>query len=246
MSGHSKWNSIKHKKAVADAKRGKVFTKFGRNITIAAKEMGSDLDTNFKLRIAVDKAKAANMPKDNIERAIKRGTGELDGSLIEEIVYESFATGGVAIIIEVLTGNKNRTVSSIKTILSKRGGALAGANSVLWMFDRKGVFLIKEESFSNISIDEIELFLIDLGAEDIKVFKDDGFNFYRIITSLEDFNDFQKKLHKNGIEAEEAELEYIPKEEVNISEDKKESICRLLEALDEDDDVCNLYCNVDL
>lgn len=242
MSGHSKWHSIRHKKAAADAKRGNIFTKLGRNITVAAKELGGDLDTNFKLRLAVEKARAANMPKDNIERAIKRGTGELAGDIIQEIVYEGFGPDGVAMMVEALTDNTNRSYSNIKTIFSKKGGNLGAAGSVGWMFERKGVFVISADQFEGKDSDEVELFLIEAGADDID-FSEEA-KLYRIECAMEEFKNVEQNLSSEKVAIQEGALEYVPKESVEISEKTQKALDNLIEALDEDDDVSQVYTNI--
>ncbi len=238
MSGHSKWSTIKRQKGAADQKRGALFTKLGNNITIAAREGGGDAEMNFKLRLAMDKAKAANMPKENIERAIKRGTGELAGDGIEEIVYEGFGPEGVAIYIEALTDNKNRTVANIKHILSKYGGNLGGPGSVAWMFDRKGVIRILSEDLE-ISEDDLSLKAIDAGAEDI-VSEEDGIIIY---TAPEKLEAVKKLLEKSGVKISFAETEFVPQDKVVVSEAAKSNLEKLYEELEENEDISNYYTN---
>lgn len=237
MSGHSKWATTKRAKAVVDAKRASSFTKVAHLITIAAREKGGDPETNFSLRLAVDKARAVNMPKDNIDRAIKRGTGELGGVALEEITYEGFGPGGVAIIIETLTDNRNRSVSEIKHMLSKSGGNLGSANSVQWMFEKRGTIGVETQHLT----DELELSLIEMGVEDI-IKDDDGAT---IITKPEFLQKVKEFLEQKNIPLAFAEVERAAKEQVSIDDDTtRERIEKLLEDLDEMQDVTNVYSNL--
>ena len=239
MSGHSKWHSIKHKKGAADAKRGALFTKLGKAITVAARQGGGDPEMNFNLRLAIDKAKAGNMPKDNIDRAIKRGTGEGSDVQIEEVVYDGMAPGNVAIMVKALTDNKNRTVSAVKHIFTKHGGSFDASS--LWQFDKKGVIRIEQEQLANHDLDEMELELIDLGADDIRR-SDEG------ITILTDPTNLQKVsegIQTKEIEVASAELEYVPKDTMKIDDATQEKLDKFLEALDEDEDVDDYYTNVE-
>lgn len=240
MSGHSKWHSIKHHKGLADTKRAAIFTKLGRAITVAAKEGGADPTTNFRLRLATDSAKRANMPKDNIERAIKRGTGELkDANQIGEIVYEGYGPNAIAFIIETLTDNKNRTVSDLKHIFSKHGGNLGG--SVMWMFDRKGVIRVLKNAFEeNKPSDELELLLIDAGLSDIHE-ADDMLVF---ITEMDALQSVEKILLDQGIGSESSGLEYLPKEYRSIDSSTRDQLEKLFEALEDNEDVNEFYTNV--
>jgi YebC/PmpR family DNA-binding regulatory protein len=233
MSGHSKWTKIRRQKGAADAKRGTLFTKLGNVITVAAKAGGGDPDSNFKLRLAMDQAKAASMPKDNIERAIKRGTGELTGGKIESITYEGFGPEGTAFVIEALTDNRNRTSSAMKHILTKYNGSLGGPNSVAWMFVQKGIIRIKEIS------DELELELIDAGAQDISK-DEDGVVIYTAPNDLKKIKEF---LEQKEIIVEYAEVEQIAKDKKVIPDDKKERIQKLFAELDENEDINNYYTN---
>ncbi|HNZ86725.1 MAG TPA: YebC/PmpR family DNA-binding transcriptional regulator [bacterium] len=233
MSGHSKWATTKRKKALVDSKRSSMFTKLTKIIQIAARG-GADPDTNFKLRMAIDKARSFSVPKDNIERAIARGSGTEDGNALEEITYEAYGPNGVALIIEVVTDNKNRSSSDLKHLLSKHGGSLGESNSVLWQFDRRGVIYTKNASLS----EEEELLIIDAGALDIEK-SEDGI---RIITQMEDLQKVQEKI-KNTIDIDTAELEYIPKTKINVEND--ETLEKLFEALEENDDVDNYYSNAE-
>ncbi len=240
MSGHSKWAQIKRQKGVADQKRGALFTKLARNITVAAREGGGDPEANFKLRVAIDQAKAANMPKDNIERAIKRGTGELKGDAIEEVIYEAFGPENSFFVIKVLTDNKNRAVAEVRHIFSKFGGSLGGPNSVMWQFEKKGVIRLAPRELSPEEKEEFELNLIDWGADDLKE-EDGGFVIY---TSLNNLQKVKEKLDQENIGVESADLEYVPKESKKVSAEAQEKIEKIYEALDDCDDVNDFYTNV--
>ena len=239
MSGHSKWHSIKHKKGAADAKRGKIFTRLIREITVAARTGGGDPDMNPRLRKAVADAKAANMPNDNIERGIKRGTGELEGVDYEEITYEAYGPGGVAVLIETMTDNRNRTVAELRHLLSKNNGNLGEAGSVSWMFDRKGYFVIDKAQKS-----EEELFdlAIEAGAEDMK---DDESNF-EIFTDQDAFEDVKKAIEESGVETEVAEISMIPQNFVKLEGSDAQQMLKLYEVIDDHDDVQNVYANFDI
>jgi YebC/PmpR family DNA-binding regulatory protein len=231
MSGHSKWATTKHKKAIKDSKRSSLFTKLTKVITIAARE-GADPDMNFKLRMAIDKAKSLSLPKDNIERAVAKGSGTGEGQALEEITYEGYGPEGTAVIIEVVTDNKNRSASEVRHLLTKHGGSLGG--SVIWQFDHKGVIYLKSENLT----DEQELEIIDAGAEDIQKQEDS----IRVITAMEDLQKVQEKLNKD-FEIENAELEYLAKNKVKPENPAK--VERLFEALDENDDIHNFYSNAE-
>ncbi|MBU0613302.1 YebC/PmpR family DNA-binding transcriptional regulator [Patescibacteria group bacterium] len=238
MSGHSKWSSIKRQKGVTDAKRGTLFTKLANAITLAAREGGSDPNANFKLRLTIEKAKQANMPKDNIERAAKRGTGEGSEKRIEEVIYEGFGPDGVAILIESLTDNKNRTTPVIRGILGKKNGRLGENGSVSWMFERKGVILVLPPEGSN--KEEIELELIDLGAEDIKK-EPEGFTIY---TTPEKLEEIKEALDGKNYSVEYASIDLVAKTilgESDISDPEK--ISDLLEELENNEEVTNVYSN---
>ncbi len=241
MSGHSKWHSIRHQKAANDAKRGKIFTKMANIITIAAREKGGDLDTNFSLRLAVDRAKASNMPKDNIDRAIKKGTGELEGGQIDELIYEGIGPVNAQFVVKCLTDNKNRTASEIRHIFSKSGGSLG---SVMWNFDKKSVIRIigEEVKEKNLASDDMELELIDAGAEDIENVEE-GMIIYAEMGDLKKIKDF---LETKEIKVESADLEYVAKENTDISDADKEKVEKFIEALDESDDVSDYYTNVNI
>ncbi len=241
MSGHSKWAQIKHKKGVADQKRGMLFTKLGNAITVAARQGGGDPDLNFTLRLAIEKARAANMPKENIERAIKRGTGELAGESLEEVTYEGFGPDKVAFIIKCLTDNKNRTVNEIKYILEKNGGSLAGPGSVMWMFKNLAVLTInKEQPLINKNIDELELELIDLGVEDVKNNNQE----IVVYTKPEDLKKVKEDLENKGVKIESAEIKFVPREKIETSNEVREKLKKLFEELDGHQDVSSYYTNL--
>jgi YebC/PmpR family DNA-binding regulatory protein len=237
MSGHSKWHSIKHQKAAADAKRGAAFTKLANQITIAAKQGGGETDTNFKLRLAIAKAKAGNMPSANIERAIKKGTGELGGAQVEEILYEGYGPGGVAVLVEVATDNRNRTASEVRSAFTKHGGRMAEAGAVAFQFDQKGQIVVGQAD------DEAELAAIDAGADDTEI--DDG-KLY-VYTSANRLEQVRSALADQHLPIESAELAYIPRQPVTISDAKTAGqVMKIMETLDELDDVTETYANFDL
>lgn len=239
MSGHSKWATIRRAKATTDQKKGAIFTKLANLITIAAREKGGDLETNFTLRMAVDKAKAVNMPKDNIERAIKRGTGELEGGQIDELVYEGIAPGNSQVVVISLTDNRNRSASTVRHAFTKYGGSLG---SVMWNFDRKGVIRVTADELKDKKIewDELELELIDQGMEDIEK-EDEGVTIY---TALDNLAQVKKFLEEKVITTESAELEYIAKEEVSLNDEDRERYDKLIEELEECEDVSSYFSNV--
>ena len=239
MSGHSKWHSIKHKKGALDAKRGKIFTRLIREITVAARTGGGDPDMNPRLRKAVSDAKAANMPNDNIERGIKRGTGELEGVDYEEITYEAYGPGGVAVLIETMTDNRNRTVAELRHLLSKNNGNLGEAGSVSWMFDRKGYLVVDKKQKSEEELFEIA---IEAGAEDLQ---DDDSNF-EIFTDQEAFEDVKKSIQDSGIETEVAAISMIPQNFVKLEGTDAQQMLKLYDAIDDHDDVQNVYANFDI
>lgn len=240
MSGHSKWAGIKHKKAVVDAKRGQTFTKAAREITIAAKEGGGDIDGNFRLRLAVAKAREVNMPADRIQAAIDRGTGAAKGEALEELRYEGFGPAGVAIMVDAVTDNRNRTAPQIRHLFSKYGGNLGETNSVGWMFERKGVI---EANLKGKDSDEVEMAAIDAGAEDIQS-GDDGH--LEVTTPPESFEAVRDALQSQGVEIENAELTMQPQQTVPVDEDHAAQVLRLIEYLEEDDDVQQVYANFDI
>lgn len=241
MSGHSKWHSIKHKKGAADAKRGKLFTIHSKLITIAAKDGGGDPDMNPSLRTAIDNAKGANVPNANIEKAVKRGTGELkDGAEISECTYEGYGPAGIAVLIHSVTDNKNRTVANIKSIFTKQGGNMGTSGSVAYLFHNKGVIIIKAGADQR---EDIELAAIDSGAEDIQAEGEE----MEIFTDPKDLHKVKKGLEDAGLKIESAEITYIPENEVAITdEDKARKVLKFMDALEDDDDVSNVYSNFDI
>ena len=238
MSGHSKWSTIKHKKALIDAKRGKAFSRLSALISIIAKH-GNDPTMNPNLRLYIEKAKQVGMTKENIERAIKRGTGEFDGASLEEVTYEAYAPGGVGIIIEAITDNKNRAIAEIKSVLNKFGGKLAEHGSVNYQFKKQGVINVKKGKISN---DEISLTAIDAGAKDI----DESDDSIVIYTEPSNFEAIKKAIEELGVTIESAEISLEPKQTIAVEESKKESVIKLLEALDDLDDVTNISANADI
>lgn len=240
MSGHSKWAKLKHFKGALDTKKSAMFTKLGQMITIAARQGGGDSEANFKLRLAIEKAKKANLPKENIERAIKRGLGETGEGQIEEVIYEAFGPGGTALVIEALTDNKNRVVSSLRRIFNKYGGNLAGQNAVLWMFERKGIIRLLKNNLKSKNLEDLELKLIDLGIEDIKIEGEE----IAIYTKVEDLEKIKKELEKMGEETEYAELEWFAKDLLKIDESTQKKIEGIFSELDEDPDINDYYTNI--
>lgn len=240
MSGHSKWATTKRAKGVTDSRRAILFTKLAKLITVSAREKGGDPATNFSLRLAMDKAKAANMPKDNIERAIKRGTGEGDGATIEEMVYEGFGPGGVAVIVKCLTDNKNRAVSQLKHLFSKAGGSLGGPGAVAWQFEHKGVIRFGNDQLAGKNWDELELQLIDLGAQDIQK-SEEGVTVY---CAIPDLQKVKKGLEDLGFNLEDAAMEYVAKEKVKVDDETGQKLSDFFEALDENEDTEDYYTNL--
>lgn len=242
MSGHSKWSTIKRKKGAADTKRGKVFTKVIKEITIAVKEGGSpDPDSNPRLRLAISNAKGVNMPKDNMDRAIKKA-GDKDGANYEETAYEGYGPNGIAIFVEASTDNLNRTVSNVRAIYTKYGGNLGTNGSLEFIFDRKGVFTIPNEAIGEMDPDEFEMELIDGGAEDVER-EDDVFVVY---TPFEEFGSLQKKLESLSIEPESANLQRIPNSTTALDVHQSKSILNMIDKFDEDDDVTNVFHNLEM
>ena len=240
MSGHSKWASIKHKKGAADAKRGQLFTKLIKEITAAARAGGGSVDANPRLRLAIAKAKEGNMPKDNIERAVMKGTGELPGVSYEEVMYEGYAPGGVAILVEALTDNKNRTTAEVRNIFSKNGGNMAGAGSTVWIFHKKGYILVDKAAAQEDKLMEVAL---GAGAEDLKVES----TTYEVITSPKDLDSVKETLAKAGIAIQSAELTMIPASTVLVrDEESARKVLAFVEALEEHDDVNHAYANFDI
>jgi YebC/PmpR family DNA-binding regulatory protein len=238
MSGHNKWSTIKHKKAAADAKRGKVFTRIIKELTISARLGGGDPDGNPRLRSAIASAKAANMPADNIKRAIQKGTGELPGVTYEDVMYEGYGTGGVAILVECLTDNKMRTTPEIRHLFSKHGGNLSEPNSVAWMFDKRGLFVVPGDGVSEDRLMEV---VLEAGAEDM-VQSDDDFEVY---TSPETFNDVRAALEGAEIATREASLIMSPQTMVRLDGKKAQQCIKLLEVIEDHDDVQKVYANLD-
>jgi YebC/PmpR family DNA-binding regulatory protein len=238
MSGHSKWATTRRKKAVIDAKRGKMFTKLIKEITIAAREGGGDPEGNPRLRLAIDNAKAANMPQDNIERAVKKATGELEGQSYHELIYEGYGPGGIAIMVEVATDNKNRTVAEVRHLFSKGGGSLGENGSVAWMFDRKGVILLPKKGKTE---DEVMEVILDEGAEDLHI-EDD---YFEVQTPLESFEPVRKVLVNKDFEIENASLQWIAKNAVSVEGEEAEKVMKLIESLEDSDDVQNVFSNAD-
>ncbi len=239
MSGHSKWATIKHKKAATDAKRGKVFTKLIKMLTVAAKNGGGNPDTNPSLRLAIDKAKEANMPQDNIERAVKKGTGELPGVSYESISYEGYGPGGVAFYVDVLTDNKNRVTSEIRTIFSKGGGNLAGAGAVSWLFEKKGLFIVNKKDAAE---DQLMSVVLDAGAEDMS---DEGETF-EIKCQPADYEKIKKALDTAKVKMASSEVTFLPKNTIKVAGDQAKQVLNLVEQLEDNDDVQNVYANFDI
>ncbi len=240
MSGHSKWAGIKHKKAAVDAKRGKVFTKLIKEITASARESGGKLDANPRLRTAILKAKEANMPAENIDRAIKRGTGELPGVSYEEVTYEGYGPKGVAILVDALTDNKNRTTAEVRSILSKKGGNLAGSGSVAWMFHKKGYILVDKSATDE---DTLMGVVLDAGADDMK---SEDQNTFEVIASPTNFEAVKKALDENNISTKMAEVTMIPTSTIKIAGEDAKGILSLIADLEDNDDVQNVYANFDI
>jgi YebC/PmpR family DNA-binding regulatory protein len=238
MSGHSKWSTIKHKKAAADAKRGKIFTQVTKELTVSAREGGGDPDTNVRLRLAIDKAKAANMPKDNIDRAIKRGTGELEGGVLEEVLYEGYGPHGVGVLVETVTDNRNRAIAEVRHAFNKLGGNTASAGSVAWQFTRKGYIGVDGD------FDSDELFLIaaDAGADDVR-FEGDIAEVY---TDIDNLQDVRNALEEAGYSMAEVSVIYDPNNPVELAAAESLQVMRLIESLEELDDVQNVYSALEI
>lgn len=239
MSGHSKWHSIKHKKAATDAKRGRVFTRLIKEMTVAARNGGGDIDSNPRLRLAVNTAKAANMPADNIKRAIMRGTGELPGVTYEEVQYEGYGPGGVALYLRVLTDNRNRTVAELRHILSKNGGNLGESGCVSWMFERKGYFVVEKSAAEE---DKLLDIVLNAGADDMQ---EDGDNF-EIFSSPENFEKVKSALEATGIPLAAHEISMVPQSYVKLEGKNAETMLKLMEALEDHEDVQNVWANFDI
>lgn len=238
MSGHSKWSTIKRKKAAIDAKRGKIFTKLIKEITVAARQGGGDPDANPRLRLAVDNAKGANMPQDNIDRAIKKATGELEGVEYLELTYEGYGPSGVAVLVESVTDNKNRTVAEVRHLFNKYGGNLGETGSVAWMFDRKGVITLPKQGKDE---DELMDIVLEAGAEDLQT-EDD---FFEVTASVEDFETVRRALVDAGLEVDNASLQWIAKNTMDVAGEASESVMKLVEMLEDSDDIQNVYTNAD-
>jgi YebC/PmpR family DNA-binding regulatory protein len=239
MSGHSHWAGIKHRKGAADAKRGKLFSKLAKQITIAARHGGGDPAMNLSLRYAIDRAKASSMPKDNIERALKKGTGEIEGAALEEVRYEGYAPAGVAIIVQVLTDNRNRTSAEIRKIFEKCGGNLGTANCVSFMFENKGLITIKTDVIDEDSLMEVAL---DAGAEN---FEKSG-DIYEITTTPQNFDKVKTAVEAKKIPTETSEITNLPTTKVTLDENEARKVLNLLDQLEEHDDVQNIYSNYDI
>ena len=237
MSGHSKWSTIKHKKAATDKKRGKIFTQLTKELTIAAREGGGDPSFNTRLALAMDKAKANNMPKDNIERAVKRGTGELEGSELFELMYEAYAPNGVGLLVEVVTDNKNRAVADLRHALNKNGGNMADGGSVVWQFARKGYIAVGGD------VDQDELFLVaaDAGADDIQFGE-----VAEVYTELDNFQAVREAIKEAGMDVEEASMVYEPNNPLELSHSEALQVMRVIEVIEDLDDVQNVYSTLEI
>ncbi len=238
MSGHSKWSTIKHKKAATDAKRGKVFTRLAKEITVAAREGGGDTESNVRLRLVVDKAKTANMPKDNIERAIKRGTGELEGGELEEVIYEGYAPHGIGVLIEVVTDNRNRAVAEVRHVFNKQGGNMAESGAVAWQFTRKGYILIEDE----FEQDNIFLTAADAGADDVR-FDDE---IAEVFTEIDDLQNVRSVLEEAGYKLKEVSVIYDPNNPLALETAATIQVMKLVESLEDLDDVQNVYSSLEI
>jgi len=239
MSGHSHWAGIKHKKALIDAKRGKLWSKLARNIIVAAKAGGPDPAANLSLRYAIDKAKDANMPKDSIEKAVKKGSGDLAGAHFEEIIYEGYGGSGVAILCEVLTDNRNRTAGELRHIFDKRGGSLGATGCVAWMFQKKGFFTVSADLIGEDALMEIAL---EAGADDVELSGDA----FEITCTIDAFEHLKQTFKEKGIETKVSEISQVPSNYVNLNGDNAKKVLDLLEALEDHDDVQNVYANFDI
>lgn len=238
MAGHSKWANIKHRKGAQDAKRGKIFTKLIKEVTVAARIGGADLESNARLRLAVDKAKQANMPKDNIDRGIKKGTGDLDGVTYEEDIFEGYGPGGVAVIVEFMTDNRTRTVADVRHAFNKHGGSLGVSGSVAFMFDRKGQIIFTD----NNDFETIFEAALEAGAEDVK--EEDGF--IEVVTDPTEFETVKNSLEEQGLTYESAEVTMIPQNLNPVEGNQAESLMKMIDVLEDNDDVQNVYTNLDI
>ncbi|MFH1594242.1 MAG: YebC/PmpR family DNA-binding transcriptional regulator [Candidatus Omnitrophota bacterium] len=240
MSGHSKWASIKHKKGAADAKRGKLFTKLIREITVATRNGGGgNADSNPRLRLAIQRAKDANMPASNIERGIKKGTGELEGVNYEEITYEGYGPCGIAILVEVLTDNKNRATSDIRNIFAKKGGNMGGQGSVSWIFEKKGYIVINKDQIEE---EKLMSIVLEGGAEDLKTEE----TTYAVTTQPSEFENVKKALKDNSVAIEASEITNVPKNTIKVVSEDAKKLLSLVNELEENDDVQNVYANFDI
>jgi len=239
MSGHNKWSTIKHKKGAADAKRGKVFTKIIKEITVAAKLGGADPDGNPRLRTAIDKAKAENMPKDNVERAIKKGAGGLEGTTYEETTYEGYGPGGTAVLVEVMTDNRNRTVSDVRSIFSKCNGNMGESGCVAWLFDKKGLLVFPKKTTD---FDKLFEAAIEAGADDVT----DEEDVFEVLTDPTAFHEVKTALEKAGFKAESGEVTMIPQTMVKLEGKNAENMLKLMDRMEDNDDVQNVYANFDI
>ena len=241
MSGHSKWATIKRKKGKIDSQRGKVFTRLAREIIVVARNGGGDPNGNMRLKTAIQKAKEANIPNENIARAVQKGAGELGGAAYEEFFYEGYGPGGAAVMIEIMTDNRNRTAGEIRFIFSKNGGSLGETGCVSWMFDKKGLFVI-EKADNQISEDDLMLLSLEAGADDFKV-EDDS---YEITSEPGDFHEIKEALESRGVNMAMAEITMVPQTTINLEGKDADQMERLMESLDEHDDVQNVYANFEL
>ncbi|MFU8795056.1 MAG: YebC/PmpR family DNA-binding transcriptional regulator [Dethiobacteria bacterium] len=243
MAGHSKWANTKHRKARVDAQKGKIFTKIAREISVAAREGGEDINSNFRLRLAVQKARESNMPNDNIQRAIQKGAGGQDGASFEQIMYEGYAAGGVAVLLELMTDNKNRTAAEIRHIFSRHNGSLGESGCVAWMFNRKGLITVNREALG-MDEDDLMLLALEAGAEDVKTDDEDT---YSIIAEIDSFEAVKEELQNQGVTIESFEVTMLPSNSIEITDqDVAAKIIKLMEALDDHDDVQNVYANFDM
>lgn len=239
MSGHSKWASIKHQKGVADARRGQLFTKLTREIIVATREGGSNPEANFRLRLAIQKARDNNMPLENIERAIKRGSGELEGASLVEVILEGYGPSGTAILVNALTDNRNRTIQEVRSTFTRHGGSLGESGCVAWIFDSKGVITIRAD---NVDPDELALTAIDVGADDVKVEND----YVEVYTKPEDLETVRTALEQQDIPINTSELSMVPKSMVQLDEKAATQTLKLLDKLEDIDDVQNVFSNADI
>ncbi len=238
MSGHSKWSTIKRKKAAVDAKKGKIFTKLIKEITVSARQGGGDPNANPRLRLAVDNAKAANMPADNVDRAIKKATGELEGVNYLELNYEGYGPAGIAILVECVTDNKNRTVAEVRHLFNKYGGSLGESGSVAWMFERKGVITLPSQGKTE---DEMFEIILEAGADDMEAEEE----FFEISTSIESFETVRKALIDLGLSVDNASLQWVAKNTTEVTGDAAEKVMKLIDFLEDSDDVQNVFSNAD-